>query len=102
MKTHQFTTLSMATNALIKEGYKEDFIAQKNGVKATYAEKTYSPEELKIIKSYRFEGASNPQDSTALLVIEANDGLKGTLILSYAAEHNHNADMIRRIPTEKH
>ena len=39
--------------------------------------KTYQPEDLKIVKVYRFEGESDPSDSSVLYIIEANDGLVG-------------------------
>ena len=40
--------------------------------------KTYAPEDLTIIKTYRFEGESDPSDSSILYIIEANDGLRAT------------------------
>ena len=39
--------------------------------------KLYNAEELSIIKTYRFEGDSDPGDSSILYLIEANDGLIG-------------------------
>jgi hypothetical protein len=39
--------------------------------------KIYQPEDLKITKTYRFEGDSDPSDSSIVYVIEANDHLVG-------------------------
>jgi len=67
--------------------------------------KTYSPEELKIIKTYRFEGDSDPSDSSILYIIQAEDGLIGYSIDAYGVYSNHDDEegydnFIRRIPME--
>ena len=33
-------------------------------------EKSYRPEDLKILRTYRFEGASDPADNMALYLVE--------------------------------
>ena len=70
-----------------------EFFATANGNK-------YTPENLTIIKTYRFEGESDPSDSSILYVIEANDGLIGYSIDAYGVYTNHDAaydDFIRKI-----
>ena len=65
--------------------------------------KQYNPEDLTIIKTYRFEGDSDPADSSILYLIEAHDGLIGYSIDSYGASSNHEAaydDFIRKINVE--
>lgn len=52
--------------------------------------KFYQPEDLTIIKTYRFEGDSNPSDSSILYLVEANDGLRGYSIDAYGAYTNHD------------
>jgi hypothetical protein len=52
--------------------------------------KFYQPEDLKIIKTFRFEGESNPDDSSVLYIIEANDGLMGYSIDTYGAGSSHD------------
>lgn len=62
--------------------------------------KYYQPEDLTIIKTYRFEGESDPSDSSILYVIEANDGLTGYSIDAYGVYSNHEQDydeFIRKI-----
>ena len=61
----------------------------------------YKPENLTIIKTYRFEGDSDPSDSSILYLIEGNDGLIGYSIDAYGVYTNHDAaydDFIRKIP----
>lgn len=63
--------------------------------------KLYSPEELTIIKTYRFEGDSDPSDNSILYLIEANDGLIGYSIDAYGVYTNHEGnaydEFIRKI-----
>jgi len=65
----------------------------------------YQPADLKIIKTYRFEGMSNPDDSSILYIVETKDGrLRGYSIDSYGAQSNHDDDgydnFIRQIEME--
>lgn len=67
--------------------------------------KYYQPEELKIIRTYRFEGESDPSDSSVIYVIEANDGLIGYSIDAYGVYSDHGDDgyddFIRKVPVEE-
>lgn len=55
-------------------------------------QKFYNPEDLTIIKTYRFEGESDPGDSNILYVIEGNDGLLGYSIDAYGAYTSHEKE----------
>jgi len=77
-------------NEFVMDG---EFFTTKNGNK-------YRPEDLTIIKIYRFEGESDPSDSSVLYLIEASDGLIGYSIDAYGVYTNHDAaydDFIRKI-----
>ncbi len=92
-----YDTLSTAVDALTKEGFIEDFKAEENCIKALYAKKEYQPEDLTIVKSFRFEGMTNPDDESELFAIVAIDGTKGTLVMSYSAKHSQNVELIKLI-----
>lgn len=67
--------------------------------------KVYAPSDLKIIKTYRFEGDSNPSDSSIIYLIEANDGLIGYSLDAYGAYSSHDEEegydeFVRKIPME--
>jgi len=65
--------------------------------------KIYNPEDLKIIKTYRFEGDSDPSDSSILYLIEANDGLVGYSMDAYGVYSDHDEkydDFIRKVKVE--
>jgi hypothetical protein len=65
---------------VVDDGYKEDFVATREGLESSSTRKLYGPTEVKVITSFRFEGFSDPLDSAVLYVIETADGVKGTLI----------------------
>ena len=54
--------------------------------------KYYTPEELTIIKTYRFEGDSNPSDMSVIYLIKATDGLIGYIMDAYGSATNHGND----------
>jgi len=69
--------------------------------------KTYQPQDLEILKAYRFEGESNPSDMEILYVIRANDGLIGYSQDAYGVYSSHEKEegydnFIRQIPEAGH
>ena len=86
-------TLSEVMNTLAGRGITKEFCMNENcEMKLEGDEKNYNPSDLKIVKTYRFEGDSNPSDNAVLYVIEANDGNTGMIIDSYGAESNYPGD----------
>lgn len=76
-------TLSSCTIKLSQGGYSTQFKALKNGLESLETHEVFSPEEVKIINFYRFEGESDPSDNAILYVIETSTGEKGTLTDAY-------------------
>jgi len=97
MENRNYDSLSEAVDDLVKSGYEEDFKAGDESIIGLQSRKTYKPHDLTIVKVFRFEGMSNPADSTELMAIEADDGIKGTLIFSFGADTSQNDDLIRKI-----
>ncbi|WP_312761499.1 hypothetical protein [Epilithonimonas sp.] len=68
-------------------------------------EKSYRAEDLKIIRTYRFEGASDPGDNVALYLVEDLYGNKAMIIDSYGADSNYDGrefdEFIKSLPTEE-
>lgn len=69
--------------------------------------KYYQPEQLEIIKVYRFEGDSNPSDMAVLYILRAADGVTGYSLDAYGAYSSHEREsgydnFIRRIPQCNH
>jgi hypothetical protein len=100
----EMTTLSTVMEKLRQKKIDNEFRWTEGGFNAGRG-KNYSPEDLKIIKTYRFEGESNPSDSAVLYIIEANDGLIGYSLDAYGMYSNHEDEegydnFIRQIALE--
>ncbi|MBX3256111.1 MAG: hypothetical protein KF862_18385 [Chitinophagaceae bacterium] len=97
------TTLSGVLNELKNRNQDREFY-MKDDLFTLDDTHLYAPGDLKIIKTYRFEGDSNPDDSSILYLIQTNDGETGFVIDAYGVysnfeseKHNH---FIRQIPVE--
>ena len=97
------TTLSYVIEKLRLKRKDNEFSIAPEGF-TTGNGKFYKPEDLTIVKTYRFEGDSDPADASILYVIEANDGLVGYSIDAYGVYSNHDDDgyddFIRKIKVE--
>lgn len=101
-KPAEMTTSSSVLEKLRLKRQDNEFTMTPEGFTAGKG-KYYNPEDLKIIKTFRFEGDSNPDDSSIIYVIEANDGLIGYSMDAYGVYTNHEAsydEFIRKVPVE--
>lgn len=99
----QMTTLSQVMNKLSERGIKREFrMNEKCEMKFENSEKNYTPSELTILKTYRFEGDSNPDDNAVLYVVKDDAGNRGMIIDSYGADSNYPGpefdEFLRDIP----
>ena len=72
-------------NKMLKDGYTENFTVEDNKLINLSTQAAYAPADITIINFFRFEGQSDPEDSSIMYVIETNDGKKGTIIDAYGA-----------------
>lgn len=100
----EMTTVSQVLEKLRVRKHDNEFRMTEAGF-GTGSGKTYQPGDLKIIRTYRFEGQSDPSDSSVLYVLEANDGLIGYSIDAYGVYSNHDDDgydeFIKQIPVQE-
>ncbi len=100
----EMTTLSGVLERLRQKKQDNEFILSDEGFGCGTG-KYYEPQDLKIIRTYRFEGDSDPSDSSILYLLEANDGRIGYSIDAYGVYSNHEDaqydDFIRKIPMEE-
>ncbi len=82
------TTLSMAMKDASDKGYKEEFKLE-NGL-AMLEDNNYKADQLTIVKHYRFEGESNPDDMSVLYLLETTDGKKGIIVDAYGTYSEEN------------
>lgn len=85
IKVPYMRDLSHALNKLLQEGYDKNFKATEEGLCCIESSTVYSPDEINLVNFYRFEGISDPSDSSILYIIETTDGTKGTLVDAYGA-----------------
>ncbi|WP_282074268.1 phosphoribosylpyrophosphate synthetase [Maribacter aquivivus] len=95
---NSYISLSIAIKSLQEEGYTEDFNLCDAGVENKSKKNIHNATELDVVKFYRFEGMSNPDDNTILYVIETSTGEKGLLVDAYGMyAGNISKDLIEKL-----
>ncbi len=102
MKPH-YDTLSTAFNQLKERGFTADFEAIPNKLLKVEGEKiTFTPQEVDIKEIHRFEGTSNPADTSILYAIEAAESTQGILLDAYGADSSAEvAEFIKDVKLKK-
>jgi len=75
--------MTEALAGLKLRGFTHNFALNDSGIEDAEVGVTLDPEEFEIVEVYRFEGMSNPDDSSVVYAIESRDGLKGALVDAY-------------------
>lgn len=87
------TPLSLVMNKLADRGYRDEVKINKDGATLGDASSLlYQAQELKIVRTYRFEGESDPADMAVLYAIETEDGKKGFLLNAYGTYSDQDAE----------
>src|ERR1044072_6048430 len=96
-------TLSETLNELRKDGYVDDFNLQQTCLECRGGELKIFPEDFKVDKFYRFEGASNPSDQAIVYAISSDrDQLRGVLVNAYGMYSDPIADeLLRKLEMRK-
>ncbi len=99
-------TLSQVLNKLAKDkGIQREFKPDENGnVRLQNSDRIYKPEDLRLVKTYRFEGDTDPGNDAVLYVLEDQLGNKGIIMDSYSAESNFSPEFLkflREIPVDE-
>ncbi len=105
MSNHNLKTLSQVLNTLTKRGItKEICMNEKHEMILRNEDKVYQPEDLIVLKSYRFEGDSNPDDNAVLYLLRDKDGTLATVLDSYGSESNYSGEefdnFLRKVPIQ--
>lgn len=99
------TTLSQVLTRLHEKGYDNEFRMTDHGkMQPVNRSEIYDPQDLKVIKVYRFEGESDPSDSSVLYLLEDKKGRKGYVLDAYGAYTTHEEagfnEFLKKIPVE--
>jgi len=78
-----YNSLTEALEALKEKGYTEDFNLSCDSIECRGQNLKIHPADFEIMEAYRFEGASNPDDSSVVYAIETKNGIKGVLVDAY-------------------
>ncbi len=95
-------TLTEVMEMLAEKGYDIEFTFSDQG----YMEGTgraYAPEDLTLIRTYRFEGLSDPADNTALYLLADQDGQVGYIMDVYGYDSNYGTafnEFLKKIPVK--
>ena len=80
LRNEDLKTLVSSLNSLVQQGFTEDYKVNEKGLKSIQSDRIYTPQEVKVLNFYRFEGSSDPADNSILYAIETSDGKRGTLV----------------------
>ena len=77
--------MAEAVEGLRGRGFTSDFTVAGD---VTAGDRTFKSDDLTIVEHHRFEGMSDPDDSSVVYALEASNGLKGLLVDAYGAYAN--------------
>jgi hypothetical protein len=87
----EMDTISNVLNKLKLKNQDNEFIIDKKR-QLSLNGKSYSKHDIKIIRTYRFEGESDPADEAILYIFLAYDGVIGYSLDAYGVYTNHMND----------
>lgn len=101
--SEEMSTLSEVLERLRQKGLDYEVkMSDQSKMQAAGLKKTYQPDDLKIIKTYRFEGMSDPGDNAVLYLVEDQDKDIGYILDAYGIYSNNEgadfADFLKKIP----
>lgn len=100
----EMNTLSQIMEKLRKKGLDNEIKMTDHGkMQGPGENQIYMPEDLTIIKTYRFEGDSDPGDNAVLYLLEDKNGQIGYIMDAYGMYSSQEAtgfdDFLKKIPT---
>lgn len=99
----EMNTLSQILEKLRLKGKDNELKITDHGKMQSQAGKIYKPEDLTIVKTYRFEGPSDPADNSVLYLLEDKDKTIGYILDAYGIYSDNDGpafdDFLKKIPT---
>jgi hypothetical protein len=102
MPTHVYKTMAEAVDGLRERGFTTDFAVNKESEQVTAGDRTFQSDELTIVEHHRFEGMSDPDDSSVVYALETPNGLRGVLVDAYGAYANSKTGALLRHTKDRH
>jgi len=102
MAMNTYDTVIDATNNLRRRGYTTNFVLSDDKMHDSDSDNFYAPKDMQIDEFHRFEGMSNPADSSIVFAVSCKDGTKGLVVSSYGANASAKLDaFMEKVPTTK-
>ncbi len=99
MAFHTYRTMTEAVKGLQGRGFTANFEFADGLVHDVISKRTFRADELTIIEHHRFEGSSDPDDSSVCYALEAHDGTRGILADAYGVYANPEvSEFLTRVP----
>ena len=100
------TTLTGVMHVLKERGIDHELRLLEDGrLEDQDSGRIFGSQGMKIIRTFRFEGDSNPSDSAVLYLLENADGFIGYIINAYGAYDDYEGDLfenlIRNLPVDE-
>ncbi|WP_432710782.1 hypothetical protein [Pedobacter sp.] len=100
----EMNTLSQIMEKLRQKGLDNEIKMTDHGkMQGSMSTQIYTPEDLTIIKTYRFEGDSDPGDNAVLYLLEDKNGQIGYIMDAYGMYSSQEGkgfdDFLKKIPT---
>ena len=102
MTTHVYKTMAEAVDGLRQRGFTTDFAVAKESGQVAAEGQTFQSDDLTIVEHHRFEGMSDPDDSSVVYALEAPNGLKGVLVDAYGAYANWKTGAVLKHTKDSH
>lgn len=84
-KKHSYDTLSQAMNSLKDRGFNDEVdVIDESHVRI--GDREFSDQEIEILEFHRFEGMTNPADTSVVYALNSKDGSKGLLVDAYGVD----------------
>ena len=99
----EMNTLSQILEKLRLKGKDNELKMTDHGKMQSDKGKIYTPEDLTIVKTYRFEGMSDPGDNSVLYLLVDQDNQMSYIIDAYGIYSDHDGpafdDFLKKINT---
>jgi hypothetical protein len=101
MPKQVYSTMAEAVEALRRRGFTADFTLSKESGQVTAGGRSFKRDQLAIVEHHRFEGVSDPDDSSVVYALQALD-VKGLLIDAYGAYARSEIDAVLKNTKDDH
>lgn len=78
-----YEDLADAVETMKEKGFIHTFELRGESIICKDLNVRYSPEDLRIIESYRYEAATDPGSDERVFAIQSISGIKGLLVIGY-------------------